>query len=352
MVKYYNKIDGLRCVAIVVVLIEHFAFFLGKRFSAGYYGVDLFFVISGFLITSILLKPKGSFWHSYKNFIGRRTLRIFPIYYLTILVLYIANFSIIRQCIFYFLTYTYNYAWVYYSIPDTPVNHFWSLCVEEQFYLIWPFIVILLRNKMKWLMAVVICLIIIGFSQMTFNIIPSMNEYNLISLLTRMASLSMGALGAILHQTGRMPDKLLRNRYFELVLFPVLLFSLITDLPIKYFLMACCSLALILKCVHSDFRYKFINTFLTHRWSIFIGTISYGIYIYHLPLSEYLNNYVFNPVWFSIPFNKFGRLSVIQWNSWVIKFPLYSALSIGLAYCSYRYIERPLLSLKDRWFKN
>ena len=80
--KRIDQVDGLRFIAVVFVLIEHFASIIGKYISAGYYGVDLFFVISGFLITGILLNSKGTFGSVYKKFIGRRTLRIFPLYYL------------------------------------------------------------------------------------------------------------------------------------------------------------------------------------------------------------------------------------------------------------------------------
>src|SRR6266568_1679125 len=141
---YVNKIDGLRFVAIALVVIEHFAPFIGERYTMAYYGVDLFFVISGFLITSILFNSRqnDTFFNSYKKFIGRRTLRIFPIYYLTILILFLINLEVVRQYLFYFLTYTYNYAWIYYKIPLNPVRPFWSLCVEEQFYLFWPIIVL------------------------------------------------------------------------------------------------------------------------------------------------------------------------------------------------------------------
>jgi peptidoglycan/LPS O-acetylase OafA/YrhL len=72
-INYYRKIDGLRFIAILFVMIEHFASFLAKYISAGYYGVDLFFVISGFLVIGILLKPnEGSFKKNYLNFLGRR----------------------------------------------------------------------------------------------------------------------------------------------------------------------------------------------------------------------------------------------------------------------------------------
>jgi peptidoglycan/LPS O-acetylase OafA/YrhL len=79
--KYLVRIDGLRFDAIALVLIQYFAAGIGKHFSARFYGVDLFFVISGFLTTSILIKANDKgFKRNYINFIVRRTLRIFPIY--------------------------------------------------------------------------------------------------------------------------------------------------------------------------------------------------------------------------------------------------------------------------------
>ncbi len=91
--RYYTHIDGLRALAISLVMIQHFGGELPKYFSAGYYGVDLFFVISGFLITAILLKSQGGFGTAYKTFMGRRTLRIFPVYYLALAVLFACNFA-------------------------------------------------------------------------------------------------------------------------------------------------------------------------------------------------------------------------------------------------------------------
>jgi len=196
--KYYEKIDGLRFVAIFFVLVEHFAFFLGRYISAGYYGVDLFFVISGFLITSILLKPnEKTFKTNYKNFLGRRTLRIFPIYYLTILILWVLNLHMIRDKLAWFVTYSFNYAWVLYNLPLSPVTHFWSLCVEEQFYLFWPLIVLSLKSRQQKLMILIIGIVVLGYVQLIFNIFPSIGAYNMTGLFTRMSSLGLGEPGFI-----------------------------------------------------------------------------------------------------------------------------------------------------------
>ncbi len=244
--KYFERIDGLRFIAIILVLIEHFAGIIGKYFTAGYYGVDLFFVISGFLITSILIKPnEKSFKRNYLNFIGRRTLRIFPIYYLTIIILWSVNLPIVREKLIWLLTYTYNYAWVIYDIPITPINHFWSLGVEEQFYIFWPIIVLALKNKPKTLLSTILIIISFGYAQMIFGLIPSLTKFNYVAIYTRMASLALGALGAVIATNYSLPSKLFQNKYVEYCVFLILILALVTEFRAKVLILG---LLLIFRC--------------------------------------------------------------------------------------------------------
>ena len=74
-------------------------------------------------------------------------------------------------------------------------------------------------------------------------------------------------------------------------------------------------------------------------------------YLYHLPISLYFSKYIFEPIWSKIPFEEWGRLSALYYHREIIQFPLYSLLSLILAIFSFRYIEKPLLKLKDRFFK-
>ena len=93
----YPRLDGLRCLAIALVLVEHFGW-RGESVQVGYYGVDLFFVISGFLITGILLRdPEEKAGKALVRFMGRRALRIFPPYYLLLCVLLIFGISPARE---------------------------------------------------------------------------------------------------------------------------------------------------------------------------------------------------------------------------------------------------------------
>ncbi len=195
---YQSRIDGLRFVAIFMVLLEHFAMFVGRPISAGFYGVNLFFVISGFLITSILSRDKNTFKKAYLNFLGRRSLRIFPIYYLTIFLLYVIQAPNINERIAYLLTYTYNYQYTRLDFPGEPYSPFWSLGVEEQFYLFFPFVALLLRNKRKVFLVVCFSFFVLACSQLLFNVF-SIAAYDYMGLLTNMASLSVGAMGACIN---------------------------------------------------------------------------------------------------------------------------------------------------------
>jgi peptidoglycan/LPS O-acetylase OafA/YrhL len=164
---YYPALDGLRGIAIIVVVLFHNFGFL-EYFVFGWLGVDLFFVLSGFLITNILLNTVGK-RHYLKNFYVRRVLRIFPLYY-SVLILTIFVFSQIPSLKSTFQYYFNNQIWFWLFVENwlfalTPLertnflNHFWSLAVEEQFYLLWP-IVILLVRKLKVLLVLMGTLLI------------------------------------------------------------------------------------------------------------------------------------------------------------------------------------------------
>jgi peptidoglycan/LPS O-acetylase OafA/YrhL len=158
--KYSRPLDGLRGLAILLVIFFHFGFL-----GAGWIGVQVFFVLSGFLITSILLadkrQPAGPF---FARFYWRRSLRIFPLYF-GYLVLLALVYAILRapaefgERWQYLFSYTYNYALLLVPLRQSvSFTHFWSLAVEEQFYLIWPLIVFLLSARQ--LGRVVILLVI------------------------------------------------------------------------------------------------------------------------------------------------------------------------------------------------
>lgn len=356
--KHFKQLDGLRFIAVFLVLVEHFATIIGRHISAGYYGVDLFFVISGFLITNILVKSNEPFGKAYKKFIGRRTLRIFPIYYLTILVLLLIGNKDIHQYLTYCLTYTYNYAWSHFNIPINPISHFWSLCVEEQFYLFWPFIILGLRNKISLMKFSILLLIVVCGIQQQFHVVKTTTIFiNGLGLIPQAYALGIGALGAVLYKENKVLLKLLENRTYEYASIVALIFFISTNFGIKYLICPIISLFFVFKTTHKGFAIPILNNFLSNKTIVYIGSISYGIYLYHLPLGHYITEYVFDPIWGGeqitgvINWTSLGKFAKIQWHSWIIKLPLYSFLSIGLAHISYKYFEKPLLTLKDKWFR-
>jgi len=349
--KYYEKIDGLRFIAIILVLIEHFADTIGHKITAGYYAVDLFFVISGFLITNILMNSKKPFLLSYKNFVGRRTLRIFPIYYLVIFLLFVFGYQACKDNIIYLATYTFNYAWVHYNIELNALSHFWSLAIEEQFYLFWPILVLALRKRIRLLSVLTIAIVAISFFQMTTNFFTSVTPYNYVGLFPRIGSLCLGALGGILFYQKKLNSQFFGSIVIERIVFGILILTLFVNYDLKYLVLALSSFYIVLKAVHSDFSIGFLNRFLSNKRVVYVGTISYGIYIYHLPIGFFITTYFVEPWWYSIQFETLGYFSFIQHYLWVVLLPLYTILSIGVAAFSNKYIEKPILLLKDKWFK-
>lgn len=345
---YFPKLDGLRAIAILLVLVHHFGGYLASFFDAGYYGVDLFFVISGYLITSILLGSAENFGPAYKTFLGRRTLRIFPVYYIALVAMYALSIGSTRENIVYLATYTWNYASQH--TDSTEIFYLWSLSVEEQFYLFWPFVVLLLRHRPNVLLALTLLIVAIGYAQLMANIFPAMSPYNYTGLINRMGSLGTGALGAVLIRRGHLPEKIFRNPLLEVVFLVLLVWTQIAEQKVRFPLMGVCSLFLVLKCVHGDFKFPGLTWLLEHGVMQYIGRISYGIYVYHVPIGVLLGAWVVEPLWQQIPFDSLGPLSKLRWHSWLLKLPLYSGAAIMLAAISFRWFEKPILAKKDVWF--
>lgn len=148
-------LDGLRGLAVLVVILYHASVFeppSGGAWAAlraaarfGWAGVDLFFVLSGFLITRILWASRGA-ENYYRVFYARRFLRIFPLYYASLFLLVLAFRVGAGESAWYWL-YASNLKVTLDGWPSAPLSHFWSLAVEEQYYLVWPFVVSLLSRR-------------------------------------------------------------------------------------------------------------------------------------------------------------------------------------------------------------
>jgi peptidoglycan/LPS O-acetylase OafA/YrhL len=222
--RHVHALDGVRGLAILAVMFHHFRFILepihrSQRwllllFDGGWCGVEIFFVLSGFLITGILLDTTNS-PRFFKTFYARRFLRIFPLYfaYLGVVFLFLNRWWLSH---FGFNPWAHVQAWQYllyvenFKVPtmfnDLFLGHLWSLAVEEQFYLVWPLVVAFLpRNLVGWTTLVLITAAVVHRFQFAGKSLAMSFLLNT-STWASLDSLALGALAAILlRSSGSLP---------------------------------------------------------------------------------------------------------------------------------------------------
>lgn len=304
-VSYYKELDGVRAIASLMVVFFHFfhtisadtklLYYLSKFSILGQTGVSLFFVLSGFLITRILFSTKAA-GNYFNVFYTRRLLRIFPLYYLYLII----HFFIIPVIVNTDIATWGEQFWFWFYLQGLPLtfhwshagpDHFWSLAVEEHFYLFWPLLIYYLKPKqLYWAIAILIFMAIIsraifakhGFETFSFT-------------FSRTDELSMGAIIAILEQKKKLTK--FYFKYYVLLFFvmAVLLFGIwliksnIASFVVQIFKYNFISFFyLLFLCIivtsHPDL---WINKILRSGFLNFIGKISYGLYVYH-PLTFFL----------------------------------------------------------------
>lgn len=207
------QLDGLRAIAVSAVVVHHFgsAYFSVAFDDAARIGVKLFFVLSGFLITGILLAARDKVTRgasirsrALKNFYLRRVLRIFPLYYLVVLVTVALDIGPARELAWWLLTYTLNLKMAAQGWYEAAFAHFWSLNVEEQFYIVWPWAVLLLPRR--WLTPTAIAMIAVtplwkvAYVLSNYSLGTGLATY--IGTWSCLDSLGIGALMAILRHGG------------------------------------------------------------------------------------------------------------------------------------------------------
>lgn len=320
----YSGIDGLRALCFLAVFFFHTNI---KGFEIGWGGVIVFFVISGFLITEILINTKDSKSY-FKSFYMRRILRIIPIYLLVLgmlTLLFVAKRHVFPNDIIYQLTYTQNILWVitnYTSDLQPFLAHTWTLAIEEQFYLIWPFLIWLIPNKYLpklCISTIFFCILFRIISVLFFH-----NEYiTSILLFSQIDSLALGALLAcnytkLTKKTNKQFDFFVKNAFYIGLIGIVLivLFNSITKgknliqayamirtpegyinniftVQIYYFL-AMIAVGLIYYCIHIDSKNILLKKILSNKFLAHLGKISYGLYLYHWPIIVLLKRAISN----------------------------------------------------------
>lgn len=332
--------------------------------DAGWIGVDLFFVLSGFLITSILLRAKQR-PHYFRNFYARRALRIFPIYYLTLIVVVVlmprfmapgSGVTSILQNQWWLWTYTMNYSHLNFSAGWMRLGHLWSLAVEEQYYLVWPVVLYLTSARQA---ALICCATIIGAPLLRLALALNGHPFA-IYLVTpcRADELAIGSLMAILLADRVSANKLARfarlataplaivatslvfSGLMTLVWSPTLTSSTIAVKTLTFSLNGFLFGSVITRMVADDsmrFPRRLMETVPLRR----LGRYSYAMYLVHYPL---------------VPL--FDRLFPERALSSI----MHSRMAGSLAYCllafaavtacaalSWHGLERHLLSLKEKF---
>jgi len=341
-------LDGLRGWAALAVLWIHFpqlgdsglaALFkkIPDWLDCGYLGVDVFFALSGYLITRIILEEKRAGRGSVHHFYFKRVLRIFPIYYLTVAVVtWLTSWEDTRWCWFYLD----NFTSLQRATPF-PLSHTWSLDVEEHFYLFWPLIVYLLDIKTSRRIIMWVIPSIAIATALSSEVLRHVTHYTyahvVIYQLTpcRLLTLSLGAMLAYKEMEGWS----IKRRWLCLGLLGIYV-AIITaknmDLfrpTLKMLAFAGVSITAVSYAVFHALKSRLAFWFLGNKTIGFIGTISYGLYLYHYPVLYFLQ--WTNPQRHGVPVPLATGLLVL-------------ALIFLIPIVSWFLIESPLLRLKAR----
>ncbi|WP_286343632.1 acyltransferase family protein [Frondihabitans sucicola] len=306
--RFRPDIQGLRMLAVVAVILDH----LLAWPSGGFVGVDVFFVLSGFLITGLLYREHQKTGRiSFAGFYRRRARRILPISALVLAVTVATSFAIflparaktITVDALWSLLFAGNWHFAavgtnYFASDGTtsPLQHYWSLAVEEQFYLVWPWILVIVFaiaarrswSRQKGVRAVVVVMVVLSVASLVWAILQSVTDpgFAYFSTLARAWELGVGALLAIgVPILGRIPDRL-RPILAWVGLAGIVLSVFVTSggsgFPAPGALLPVLSTALVVAAgTGGEQRYL---APLTNRVSNYVGDISYSLYLWHFPV--------------------------------------------------------------------
>lgn len=332
---YRKEIDGLRALAVLPVILFHAGLF---GFSGGYIGVDIFFVISGYLITTIILDELDKNTFSIKNFYERRAKRILPalsaVLILTTVLAYIfmpANLlKSYSNSLMSVVTFTSNFHFFttsgYFSTlsDQKPLLHTWSLAVEEQFYLFFPLLLTYLWAKgKKRITQIVISLSVLSLLLAQYLAINGYADANFYLIFSRAWELFAGSLIALTGlstiKTKQWQTELLSILGLLLILYSLFFFDKHTLFPSFYALIPVIGTVLIIAFCHEK---TILGKVLSLRLLVNIGLISYSLYLWHQPLFAFL---------------RMKSLGEPSENLFIIAI----LLSFILATLSYHFVEKP-----------
>lgn len=328
---YRKEIDGLRSIAIVPVILFHAGV---PGFSGGYLGVDIFFVISGFLITNILLSNLENDNFSIATFYEKRCRRILPALFfmlvittaLSTLLLSGSQFKAYSQSLFAVASFSSNILfWLDSGYFDSsaelkPLLHTWSLGVEEQYYIVAPLLLwaaFKLGRLSLYTAFLFFTFISLGLAEYMYIKDPNANFY---LLPTRAWEMSIGSLAALCDRHFQIKSRdSLATVGFAAAVIPLFIFNEHTPTPSLITLIPVCGVALMLLFARKQ---SIVGRFLSTAPLVWVGLMSYSAYLWHQPLFA------------------FSRLTSFE-EPPLYWFALMTCLTFGLAYFSWKFVEQP-----------
>jgi peptidoglycan/LPS O-acetylase OafA/YrhL len=350
---YFKQLDAIRFIAVMMVMCNHWLFRIPNLKAScaalGSMGVNIFFVLSGFLISLILMNEKEKnpkINNLLRQFYIRRFLRIFPLYYLVILIAIIFGSPDVYNNLLALLFYLVNWKAGLKGAQLGVFSHFWSLSVEEQFYLFFPPLLVFINKKnFKLLSAIfiggaILFRVIPFFLPKLYQAIGWVDSWTTFSCLD---AFGMGFLLAILKIEN--PELLKRNigKYLWLcILLGFVSFILYINagdfLLINSLFFRTLSCVLALGLIGNAIFDKLPSIIFNNKIIIYLGRISYGLYVYHFFMINL----------FSVTLNKFINTNSVK--GVLLSFVIYFALTVIVSSISYFLYESPLNKLK-RYFK-
>lgn len=340
--KYRTDIDGLRAVAVVPVVLYHAG--IGV-FSGGYVGVDVFFVISGFLITSLILPEIAESRFSFSAFYERRIRRLFPALFAVLLLSCIPALWLLMpeeledfgQSVATTTIFSSNFLFFsedgYFEGPadQKPLLHTWSLAIEEQYYLIFPALLLLIRKRLsaqyqRWTLGLFFASLALSVYSVAYH--PTAAFYLLPSRTWELLLGSLLAMGVVNASNHRALNEILAWIGIALIAIAVFAYDSSTPFPGLAALLPCVGTALLI--YSGQTTPTTVARALSLRPMVLIGLISYSLYLWHWPVL------VFAKHWLIREPHLWEALTLV-------------AVSVVLAILSWRYIEQPFRG-RGGWF--
>ncbi len=338
---HFKGLNGMRAIAAITVIIAHinihlnlFGLELLATSDLAGFGVSIFFTLSGFLITYLLLKEQEQFNRiNIAKFYIRRALRIWPLYFFYIvLVLLIVRPNFTPTVLGEYLVFAPNIPYVF-SSEIKFIGHYWSLGVEEQFYFFWPLFFLFSKNLQR---SVFVFLVAFMGLKLFLNLYyGSYSEPYTFIYVTRFSCMAIGALGACFFFNNHKVLKIINTVYFEVTSWYILLLVTISKFHlfslIDHEIISLVTLVIILRQVSEN---RLIS--LDNKVLMYLGKISFGMYVFH-PLVIYLLSLFLNNV----------RLCE-SWKHVTIYFSVL-VCTILISHLSNKYMESYFLRLKTRF---